>query len=155
MPGRTLLLDANVLLLLFVGLHDRRRISHFKNTAQFTEEDFDLLVEIVAQFDMIAATPHVLTEVSNLAGQLGEPGRSQLFEGLRTQLTILSEPQVAVASAVTDEGFVRLGVTDAAISVLTRGDPQYVVLTADLDLWIHLTRAGVNAENFNHLRRIA
>ena len=36
--NRTLLLDTNVLLLLFVGLWDRSRIQNFKRTEQFTED---------------------------------------------------------------------------------------------------------------------
>ena len=79
---RTLLLDANVMLLLCVGLWDRSRISKFKRTRIFTDEDFDLLSQLVAGYGTVVTTPHVLSEVSNHADFHGEPERSAFFAWL-------------------------------------------------------------------------
>ena len=149
---RELVLDSNVLLLLFVGLHDRSRISTFKNTEKFTPADFDLLVEILASVNAIIVTPHILAEVSNLAGQLGEPARSKLFALIADRLQPFIEEHIPAVAAAASPAFRRLGLTDAAIAILVSQQRPCAVLTTDLDLWIFLTQAGVEATNFNHLR---
>lgn len=45
--GRRVFLDANVLLLLYIGSFDPALIGQFKRTRQYTVEDFALLREIV------------------------------------------------------------------------------------------------------------
>ena len=59
-PREGLLIDSNLLLLLFVGLHDRTRIEKYKRTAKFTVEDFKLLLAFVRRFKEIVTTPSVL-----------------------------------------------------------------------------------------------
>lgn len=83
-PGRpsTLLIDTNLLLVLLVGAQDREQIARFKRTSAYSREDYDLLARFVADFRQIAGMPNVLTEVSNLAGQLAEPLRTRVLEGL-------------------------------------------------------------------------
>ncbi len=67
-----LLIDSNLLLLLFVGQYDPTRIQKFKRTDQFTVGDYELLADYVEQFRELVTTPSILTEVSNLLGQLPE-----------------------------------------------------------------------------------
>ena len=68
--SRTLLLDTNLLLLLFIGGKDTLLIPKSKNLSEYTEDDYDLLAEIVnSSFDRLVTTPHIMTEVSNLLGK--------------------------------------------------------------------------------------
>jgi predicted nucleic acid-binding protein len=150
--SRTLLLDANVLLLLLVGRWNRARIETFKNTDTFTKDDFDLLWRIVGRFNRLVTTPHVLTEVSNLAGQHGEPERKTLLAEFATLIALLPEQTESAATASADPVFQRLGLTDAVIIALA-ATPGFEVLTTDLDLWSHLSGKGLSAWNFNHLRQ--
>jgi hypothetical protein len=54
---------------------------------------------------------------------------------------------------VADPIFMRLGLTDAAITrVCSRG---ILVLTADVALHLELQRRGLDAINFNHLGMVA
>ena len=68
--GHQVLLDTNLLLLFLVDSYERKRIRNFKRTSTFSEEDFDLLAAFLQAFKKILTTPHILTEVSNLAGSL-------------------------------------------------------------------------------------
>lgn len=148
--GASVLVDANLLLVWVVGTVDRTLIARFKRTRAYNADDFDLLVEVIASFRDIVVTPHVLTEVSNLAGHLVAEQRDAAFgvlAQLATSVTELGEPSAAV---VTDPRFIRLGLTDAAVArVAQRG---VTVLTADLDLYLALAATRVGAINFNHLR---
>jgi hypothetical protein len=75
--ARGILVDTNLLLLFFIGLFDRGQISRFKRTKTYTGEDFDVLDRFLSQFARLITTPNILSEVSNLSGQLGEPVRSR------------------------------------------------------------------------------
>ncbi len=70
------IVDANLLLVYIVGLHNPRRLSGFKRTSNFNEASYGFLSEIIGQFKAIITTPNILTEVCNLLGILGEPERS-------------------------------------------------------------------------------
>jgi len=140
------------LLLLFVGLWDRSRIPKFKNTKIFTEDDFDLLMEILDGFGNVVTTTHILAEISNLSGQHGDPERSDLFRKLVSLIPLLPEYHLGADIAVVDPVFVRLGLTDAAIAAIA-SDRGLHVLTTDFDLWAHLQKIGVASYNFNHIRQ--
>lgn len=62
--------DTNLLLLYVVGAHDPERIGRFPRTDTYTEDDFDLLERLLGYFETAVTTPPILTEVSNLLGQL-------------------------------------------------------------------------------------
>jgi hypothetical protein len=66
-----LLLDTNLLLLLFIGGKDISLIKKAKTLAAYTEEDYELLQELASlnRFTVLLTTPHIITEVSNLLGK--------------------------------------------------------------------------------------
>jgi len=74
--SRGVLVDTNILLLHFVSDYDRELVPRFKRTATFAVDDYDLLIKLLTRFNSVVTTPNVLSEVSNLAGQLGEPANS-------------------------------------------------------------------------------
>src|SRR5207237_10295950 len=87
--GGSILIDTNILLLLFVGAFDRKLIATFKRTATFLPDDFDLLLRLIGLVPRIVTTPHVLAEVNSLSGQLGEPKRTQYFAHFVTRIGLL------------------------------------------------------------------
>src|SRR3954449_12972083 len=95
--GKGLLLDANLLLLLVVGIADRKQAAKFKRLSMFAPEDFDLLVQVVASFRRLYVTPNVATEVSNLAGALTGEARRSCFRALAESLRAAVE--IVVPSA--------------------------------------------------------
>ncbi len=142
--------DTNILLLFFIGAFDQNLIPRFKRTRQFSVEDYATLISILGLFDRIATTPHILTEVSNLAGQLGEPARSEYFKKFSSEITLLEEENVASRDVAQTQEFVKFGLTDTGIIHLTKG--KYLVLTDDFSLSQYLQSAGVDVVNFNHIR---
>ncbi len=145
-----ILLDTNVLLLYIVGRHDPARIERFKRTNTFTAKDYTLLKEFLSHFRKIVATPHVLTEVSNLAAHLNEPNKTTCFESFGTDIQTFDEHTVAASNIVATPTFKRLGITDASLPLIARD--RFLVLTDDLVLYGELLRSGVDAVNFNHIR---
>ena len=148
--SKGLIIDSNLLLLFFVGLHDRTRIEKFKRTAQYTIEDFELLVAFVKPFKEVATTPSILTEVSNLLGQLPGKLKYSFYQHFANGLKNLHEHYSPSRDLGDERGFAKFGLTDTAILQAASG--KYLVLTDDLDLAQYLEGLNIDVINFNHLR---
>lgn len=148
--NKGIVIDTNILLLWIVGEVNRARIVKFKRTQQFVPEDFDLLLEIISHFNQIITTPNILTEVNSLMNQLGEPERSQALAVFAQGIPQLNEKYLESQEIVTEESFVKFGLTDCGIVKIISN--QYLVLTDDLKLYNYLIKKGIDAINFNHLR---
>jgi rRNA-processing protein FCF1 len=151
--SRGILVDTNILLLYFVGKFNRDQVPKFKRTNQFTPEDFDLLVRLLSLFKRIATTPNVLSEVSNLSGQLDGSARTAYFREFARGIETLDERYVESAAASRMEHFPKLGLTDSAIFHCSKG--QFLLLTDDSRLYELTERSGIDVINFNHLRQAA
>ena len=151
-PGlpSTLLIDTNLLLVLLVGDQDRLQVPRFKRTSRFTPEDYDLLAEFVGMFRELVITPNVLTEISNLAGQLAEPLRPKIFDRLGEFAAQAGERYVPSSEVAEEHDFPRFGLTDLSVVVAAR--ERFAVLTDDLGLYLRLLEDEVHVVNFNYLR---
>jgi hypothetical protein len=147
---RRLLIDTNLLLVLIVGAHDRSQIERFKRTRAYTADDYDLLTRFIGAFGELAVTPNVLTEVSNLAGQLAEPLRGRVLSSLALLTVQVSERYFPSSDVVREPDFLRFGLTDVSIVFTAR--EKVAVLTDDLALYLKLSAEDVYVVNFNHLR---
>src|SRR4051812_26562103 len=93
--SKGLLIHSNLLLLLLVGGADVSLIARCKRTKQFDLNDYELLRDFVFQFKKVATTPHVLTEVSNLAGQLKGEYRDLFYSHMAQSIEVLDEQYIA------------------------------------------------------------
>lgn len=149
--SKGVLVDTNLLVLLLVGLVNKRRILDFKRTQNFTVEDFDTLSRLTSCFGKLVATPHVLSQVSDLTDLAGKD--LVLIRKLFIDLVEQMEEHCApTKELVRDALFTRLGLTDAAVATVCSSGT--LVVTADLDLWSALQHRGADALNFNHVRML-
>jgi rRNA-processing protein FCF1 len=139
-----------LLLLLFVGLHDRSRIEKYKRTSQFGVRDFKLLLAFVGRFMEIVTTPSILTEVSNLLGQLPDTLRHSFLEHFAGEIRVLRDQYTPSQELSIDKAFKKFGLTDTAIIQAAR--ENYLVLTDDFRLTQDLAAKNIDVINFNHLR---
>jgi len=149
---KRLLVDTNLLLLLFIGTFDPSRISRFKRTQQFSIQDFDLLVNFLKPFEVIT-TPHILTEISNLGGQLSQDFLSAFFAVYAKLVQRLQEITRDSSEIVQSELFIPFGLTDAAIGMIC--SDSIAVLTDDKRLASRLAAKGAQVLPFDVLRAMA
>jgi len=148
--AKGLLIDTNLLLLFLVGLHNRKSIQRFKRTSQFIPEDFDCLVGVINLFKQVVTTPSVLTEVSNLLGQLPDGIRLSVFQRFSLGIQNFMEHFTPSLELAQDPCFPKFGLTDAGIVRSAKG--KFLVLTDDFRLAGYLEHQGIDVVNFNHLR---
>ncbi len=148
-----LLVDTNLLLLYFIGAYDPERISRFERTMAFTIDEFLLLAMFLGLFEKIITTPNILTEVSNLSGQLPENLRAFFWEDFAGRMLDLQESYTPSTTISASPHFTKFGLTDSGIVGLVKD--KYLVLTDDLKLAAYLQNLDIDVINFNHIRAIA
>lgn len=147
---RKVLLDANLIVLLIVGNVGRERIARHKRLSAYRAEDWDLLIDVLSDYEQIVLTPNVLTEASNLM-RSGDKGSRDAFSVIMQTLTCDAvEEYVESRGVVLDDRFARLGLADVASLGAMEADTT--LLTADLGLFLAALDQGSRATNFNHIR---
>ncbi|MEM6333859.1 MAG: hypothetical protein AAF823_11025 [Planctomycetota bacterium] len=145
-----IVIDTNLLLLLIVYSACPELVGKARRVQDFTVEDSESLVRIISASRGTATTTHVLTETSNLLGQVSGLDRERLmtkFKGLIYESDELCSPARRVAK---NPAFVRLGITDAAL--VDTLDESTVLLSVDAKLVFETLNQGKLAINFNHYR---
>ena len=150
MPDKAVILDANLLILLAVGLASPLHIATHKRLGDYSKRDFDLLRGLLDRASRIVVTPNTLTEAFNLSVYIAEPVRTHIKRVFRDLLTKTEENYVESGRASRHAAFDRLGLTDCV--VLEAATADHVVVTADLGLYLQAAKQGLKAINFNHYR---
>jgi hypothetical protein len=155
--GKSILLDSNLLLVFLTGSVGTHLFRVFKRVSDYTIEDYELLVRLLESFTVLLTTPHILTEVSNLANSLPQSYKRDWYQNL-SDLVASAEESIgfreewtpAVQLAETPE-FVAFGITDAA---LTKLSSKALLVTEDHRLAGVLRGQGISVLNFGDLRKI-
>ena len=155
--GKSLLLDSNLLLVYLCGHLGPQNFKRFKRVSDYTIDDYELLVRLLRHFSVLVTTPHILTEVSNLANSLPawlKPSWSQIFTtllALQGEAHGFREHWTPAADLVKMPEFAEFGITDSA---LTKLSPEALVITEDYRLSGTLRSRGIPVINFGDLRKI-
>lgn len=153
--GRSLLLDANLLLVLAIGWSNPLLIERHKKTkGEYVAEDYDLLFELIGAFAPCITTPHILTEVSNQLGQASGPLQYALFQSFAELIQLLIEHHAPSRELTFHDQFPVFGLTDLGILHLARSEKP-LVISADSRLVAYLNSTGVNAIDYRWIHREA
>ena len=145
-----ILVDTTLLLLYVVGTQDLDRIDRFSRTDTFTTDDFALLDRLLAYFETAVTTPPILTEVSNLLGQLPKQPRRECTMLFQALIPELDEIHRASGEVCNHPYFIQFRLTDAGITDVSA--ESHLVVTDDLPLYHRLANDRQAVINFNHLR---
>jgi hypothetical protein len=149
--SKGILFDANLALLYLIGSCDLRLIGDgkYNKLSNYTQNDYYLLLRLKKVFKNSVTTPHVLTEVSNLANDLPEPTKMKCLKTFYETFVSIDELAVPSMDAARRADFHFLGLTDSALAEVSH---QYLIVTLDGRLVKKLNESRLEALNFNHLR---
>lgn len=146
--NKTVILDTNILLVYLTGRVDPKLIETFKRTNGYCIEDFYVLKELIEKFKKFSTTPNILTEVSNLGGQLSGDRRDNFFKCLSNFIQATGEKYLQSSQVSQNEYFAKYGITDTGLFELVKTS-NYLVITHDFRLSGNFPNYSVN---LNHLR---
>ena len=138
---RGLFIDANLLILLIVGRVGTELIGEHRRLRGFTTADYERLVEFASRYEAICVMPNTLSETSNLLTSHLRMHRHRFLDTLRIMIEQSREIVVASAAAASNEHYLNLGLTDAAL--LQAASLETPLLTADVKLFTVATADGI------------
>lgn len=153
--GKNILLDTNLLLVFLTGEIGVQFFERFDRVSKYTIQDYELIVQILSSFRVLVTTPHILTEVSNLANKLSGSYRRDWYANLAA-FVMSDEQEIGVREtwvpakrlAALPE-FLDFGITDSAVGELVS---NALVVTDDFRLSGALRNKGIDVLNFKELR---
>lgn len=150
--SKGILIDANLALLYLVGNFNLRLVGDgkFNKLSSYKTEDFNVLLRLKNKFKKAVTTPHVLTEVSNLVNDLPAQTKSACLKKFYETFVEIDELAIPSMEAARRPEFHFLGLTDSALASVSE---QYLIVTDDARLVKKMNESGLQALNFNHLRR--
>lgn len=150
--GRSVVLDANLLVLWFIGSVRPSLIARFPRTNRYTEKSYAVLLTALNNLGQAVTTAHILTEADNLIrDKLRTDDRIRYELLFYALLREVKEETIEASSLPDDYLFRSFGITDAALAeLLQRG---HVILTDDAPLYAALSRRSAAAINFTHLEQ--
>ncbi len=144
------LIDTNLLLLLVVGMTNKKYISKHKRTKMFTERCYDEFLELLENFDSLWITSHCLAETSNLLKHTGKHQAQELLSTLSGICLKHSEPHIIRDDIFNSKHYLRLGVADTGF-VLKSKEVTHS-FTVDHDLYGAISALGREITNFTHIQ---
>lgn len=149
--SKTLIPDTSPLLLILMGLYDKKCITNCKRLSNknYETEDYELLLQFIAKKKIIV-TPHILTEVSNFASKLKENRFSEFIDANRPILEKTDEEYVSITNILKETEIIKFGFTDTSIIVAARKN-NGLVLTDDFPLFGMCKKIGINAVHMNDI----
>lgn len=154
-----LIIDTQLLLLFFIGNHDKKTILNCNLTRSFTEADFELLKKIIKLFSgrSIIITPHILTEISNMSIRFFNKKSPELYRYFTSVIKFLGSYKEdhhnmhsilgMGVQLISDYGFTDLGV----VGIADREDKKIAILTDDTDLYVHAAEKNIPVIKLSHL----
>ena len=155
--GKRILLDSNLLLVLLAGNLDSRLFGSFKRISAYSIDDYEFLERLVRRFSVLFTTPHILTEVSNLANSLTEQWREDWLRNMAAWVSCLNckplceDCWTPAKQLVLNPEFLAFGLTDVSLAQLSS---NALIVTDDFRLSGFLRRKGVSILNFRDLRNL-
>lgn len=143
-----IIVDTNLLLLALVG--GTSSIVGFKRTRGYSDEDYQLLLKVIDQFEKLVSTPHILAEVSNLTNGIHGSKLHDFYATLKESLSTIIEIHNPALDISRDYELSPYGLTD--VGIVAAAKDNYLVLTDDLRVAGFAHQHCVDVVNFNHIR---
>ena len=149
--NKGVIIDSGLLLLYFIGKYDVGRIKTFKRTEKYSEEEFLIISNLIlGHFSKILTTPNILTEISNLSGQLSKEIKLKFYETFKKEITILHEKFLKSKTLCKNKNISTFGLTDISIKILA--NKKYLIITDDLPFVNFLQNERIPVINWNHIK---
>ncbi len=125
---KKLIIDTNLLLLLVIGaVEEGRHIGNSKRLKAFNKQDYNNVLQIIANYDDVFITPYIATEVSNLIDLKGYV-KELAYIVARELFAQFKKIEVDIDKDCQSELFLRFGLTDNSIIQLAS---DFFILTND------------------------
>ena len=147
-----ILLDTNLLLILFLGLVDKKLLQTHKKSQDYSIDDFEFISKYIDKFHKRWTTPHILTEVSNLASLTKSKHRYLFAKVSQVIANHYFEDYIPYQELTGTAEFVDFGLTDSCILTLAK-TKNILIATNDLPLANAISALGKDCLYYDLFRK--
>lgn len=115
-----ILLDANSLVVLLLGLIDPKLIGSHRRASLYEEQDFYDLLSVIGSLDQVMVLPNIWTEVDNLLNNFDGRYKCEYVKRISETIKATSERYMNSIIGVESPCFYDLGLTDSLILELAK-----------------------------------
>lgn len=124
-----ILIDANALVVLLIGLIDPRLFKTHNTTSIYEEEDYYDLMGVVGDLKNLVILPNVWTEVDNLLNRFSGNYKYPYIQAISNTINNTTETYIQSIIATQSHEFFELGLTDSLL--LTYAKECKLLVTSD------------------------
>lgn len=124
-----IVIDANALVVLLVGLIRPTLINRHKRTSIYDDRDFEELILEIGDLSKLLILPNVWTEVDNLLNNFGGQLKNAYVSELKNLTERCQEQYLETEIAAQDVAFYDLGLTDTLLLITAK--QQKKLITSD------------------------
>ena len=129
-----ILIDANALVLLIVGMIDEKLIAKHKRTSIYSEKDYRDLLSAIGSLDRLVILPNVWTEVDNLLNRLSGSHKWPYVTLMKLLVEQTTEEHIASIVGINSDYFISEGLTDSLLIELWKQKQYDFLITGDSKL---------------------
>ena len=116
----SVIIDANILTLLMVGMINPRNICKHKRTSIYNEDDYKMLLHMISEYDQIYTCPNIITEVDNLLNNMTGEYHEKYITNIKNLIEESQEKYMESKSIIKDWHFDAVGLTDSIILLIAK-----------------------------------
>lgn len=109
------LIDSNALIILLLGIMDKKLINTHKTTSIYEIADFENLVNFIGDLSKLLVIPNVWTEVDNLLNSFSGTYRYKYLQAIKQIIVETSEKYLESQSIILHYNFEKVGLTDSIL----------------------------------------
>ncbi|OHD55833.1 MAG: hypothetical protein A2Y33_14465 [Spirochaetes bacterium GWF1_51_8] len=146
-----IVIDANLLILLLVGLYNENQIKAFKRTANFTVKDYEVIKFYFNNAEKVYITPHILTEVSNLTDRYWN--NYNLFNTFKALTKSQIEVYIPKEKLLGFQFLPQIGIADSSLYFAAK-ETNSVVITDDEECVPYLESLDCKVLRFSVIQKL-
>ena len=139
-----ILIDANALVLLIVGMIDENLVGKHKRTSIYSKQDYQELLLAIKDLHNLVVLPNVWTEVDNLLNRFSGNHKWSYITLVKSMLEQTTERYVASVTGGGSDYFISDGLTDALLIELGKEKQYDYLITGDSTLSDIARANGIN-----------
>jgi hypothetical protein len=117
---RDVIIDTNIFILFLAGQINENKIGRYTRNSLYTKEDYYYLLNILADYDRIIASPNIFTEVDNILNRINGEDKYKYLVLVKTIYKQTIEKYIKTETVAQNWFFDTLGITDASILMMAK-----------------------------------
>jgi hypothetical protein len=143
---RDVIIDSNIFILFLAGQINENRIKNYTRNSLYTKDDYNILLNIISDYDRIITSPNIFTEVDNILNRITGDDKYKYLVLVKTIYKQTVEKYIKTENVSENWYFDSLGVTDSAILMMAK-DCE-LLISGDSSLCDYAKSLGIKTFDF-------